>query len=144
VKGYSESEVFLPHEVRLWQAVTKLVEGLPEDPKFQVRCHELARAVAIYCLKNSIYPRGLVVVDGKFGGVEHSWVEATRFTWERRKRIILDVYAVGTLPMVQLIDFEGSIGLYSARRYIEGTKRTDIDRQMIERLMDAFKQTVSS
>lgn len=134
MKSYSEIEVFTPHELLILEETIRLVNSLPEDPGWNVRCHELARAVH---QANSMLRANrpvATVVDGRFGGVEHSWIQIDR----GMKQIILDVYAVGSLPMVQLIDFNGSFGLTGTRRYIEGTPRTDIDDQKIQQLLLAF------
>lgn len=130
MRSYSEVEVFTPFELSLLEEATQLVQSLPQDPEWKVRCHELARAVFQAIRKHPTAK----VIDGKFGGCEHSWISILR----RPKHIVLDVYAVGTLPMVQLIDLDGSFGLVGARRYIEGTERTDIDEQRIQRLLLAF------
>lgn len=64
----------------------------------------------------------LVVIDGKCGPVEHSWL---RFL----DGVILDPYAPGRLPAVQLID--PIVGT----AYRPGVPRTDVRRKIVKRLV---------
>lgn len=130
MQGHSSHHIFKSSEISLWKRATELVEGLPED--LYLRCHELTRAVALYL--NSVRPR-LLVCDGKFGSASHSWLVVTT----PGRHVILDVYSVGSLPMVQLID-AGSLAIRDARRYVEGTPREDIDERMIRRLLTKMTQ----
>lgn len=132
MNGYSADRVFEPSELKLWEKATDLVRLIPDYgyDNGTVRCHELTRAVAIHL--HSDRPQ-MFVSDGKFGIVDHSWLEY--IDRGRGKHIILDVYAVGSYPMVQLIDLDGSIGIQGARRYTEGPARTDIDENMVQKLV---------
>ena len=130
MKGYSAHNIFTPDEVKVWRMATELVQGLPEDLK--LRCHELARAVAL--VLPSERPE-LLVCDGKFGLAEHSWLVVTT----PGRHVILDVYTVASLPMVQLVD-AGSLAVRNSRRYVEGTCRDDIDERAIRTLLVSMSQ----
>lgn len=91
MRGYAETEVFDPAEIRLFRTAQQAVDCLPDMPN--LRCHEVARAVS-RVLK-------LKVVDGWYGAVDHSWLEVPR---SKGFPLILDLYAVGRVPMVQLLD----------------------------------------
>ena len=111
---YAETEVFSDAEHGLLRDVALLVDLVPHKWNGDwVRCHELARFVARV--------DNLQVVDGKCNLVEHSWL----LTPERN---ILDVYAVGRLPMVQFVDRELA---YRGRFYEAGPDRTDIRHDVI-------------
>lgn len=128
--GYSAINVFTAEEIKTWHRAKELIENLPHDNHigFEVRCHELARAI-LQCLGNR-HP-GIQVRDGKFGIVDHSWID-----WVRRgKQIILDVYSVASFPMVHLVDFDGSIGIRGARKYVEQEFRTDINENQVSELV---------
>jgi hypothetical protein len=132
MNGYSAEHVFTNEQRRVWSEATIFVHAIPEllDPaSHTIRCHELARAVGNYFISQGVKLR---MVDGKFGLVEHTWLEFT----DAKRHVILDVYAVGSLPMVQLID-RGATGLLSARQYVEGEERTDIDSRKVEQLLVA-------
>lgn len=132
MKGHSYTSIFRRLALDFWERTTELVEGLPEDP--ELRCHELARAVARYFEGDALDP---VVVDGKFGIADHSWLIIGR-----DKRIyahVLDVYAVGSLPMVQLVDVM-SVSIRRARQYVPGEVRSDIRTDVIDRLLATWKQ----
>jgi hypothetical protein len=99
VRSYSQQAVFTPREVQLFWEANRLVALFPEAREGEpaIRCHEVARAVGELL--------DLTVEDGHFGTVDHSWLW-TEPVDQRRGRYpnILDVYAVGSLPMVQLVD----------------------------------------
>jgi len=85
----------------------------------ELRCHELARAVHFV-----VYEREhkLDIVDGKCGPIEHSWL---RFS----DGVILDPYAPGRMPAVQMID--PIVGA----AYRPGTPRIDIRQAIVDRLV---------
>jgi len=64
MKGCAATEVFSTAYQQLWTTATQLVELVPES--WEVRCHELARAVGSVL--------DLPVQDGQFGSIEHSWL----------------------------------------------------------------------
>jgi hypothetical protein len=103
MRGYSELKIFTGEELGLWHDATKVVDALREAEFPDLRCHELARAVGKVL--------GLQVQDGFYGFVDHSWL------WLRPLgptigRIgfpnILDVYCVGSLPLVRLVDAQAT------------------------------------
>ena len=133
MKSYSALQVFGGHELQLLDQAIGMIERLPASllpsasplarKVAEVRCHELARAVGEVL--------DLPVHDGKYGSVEHSWLLSGRKT-----RNILDVYAVGRLPQVQLVHVEWML---PHDQYKTGPFRTDIDEAFVQELVDAFR-----
>ena len=123
--SYSETEIFSAKELELWRRTTVLVESLlaPEGPP--LRCHEVVRAVA-----QALEDDDVTVVDGKYGPVEHSWLELHQ---NEKEPCILDVYAVGRLPMVQLV----AVDRLLPNPFRPGPVRSDIDLALIARLVQA-------
>lgn len=113
--GYMEQELS-QSAVKYLRAAETLVARAPAKTRDGwVRCHELTRAVGMII--------GLSWIDGRFGIVEHSWLELAG-------GLVLDVYAVGSLPQVQICDV-ASATLRGAREYREGPARDDIDDRVI-------------
>lgn len=145
MRGYSESEVFSEHEVRAHDAARRLVDGWPharlvhpDGCEHWVRCHELARA-ARRALGALLMPlAGVRVVDGKYGGVDHSWIE-----WHSSRgcRRVLDVYAVGQLPQVQLVDAGRLLASHGAA-YVAGADRQDVDHDVVIIITAHFERTL--
>jgi hypothetical protein len=155
VKSYSETTVFSPVALALREVVEHLVERLPdpEPGKPLWRCHEVARAVR-EVLTPSLEVGGsgaqLHVFDGKYGppdlhdqvkyspGVEHSWIVVIE-TASKRPGCVLDPYAVGRLPQVQLVDWEQQFAcMYKPREY-----RTDIDKAVVQHMVDVWQVALS-
>lgn len=144
MKGYACTNYFKAYAVELFERAVKLVEALPEPADVDsIRCHELARAVQI-----ELWPHGTTtVVDGKFGSVEHSWLElgtgaGAQATYSRgepyqRARIILDVYSVARTPMVQLVD-PREWPVWLAPLYIAGPRREDINEAKVVALVNVW------
>jgi hypothetical protein len=141
MKGYAATDVFTARELQLLEKATKLVAAVSDDTAYVaagelIRCHELARAVGDVL--------HLPVVDGKFGSVEHSWLLTTLPNSAKRtagfvpRPSILDVYSVGRLPMVQLVD-NVHWGLTAHKAYVEGEFRKDINTGVVERLLCQMK-----
>jgi hypothetical protein len=136
MKSYSETDVFTEFDKNELAIAIKIVGALPDpapvgtrlfekDPwppgeRHHWRCHEVTRAVA------HLIGGELAVVDGQFAGAQHSWI-AYREPESRAIRI-LDVYAVGRLPQVQLVDPSWSRGLGYSPGHLP---RTDIDTDVI-------------
>lgn len=102
--GFSRNEVFEPLALDLYERAAALVARLPEnepDSGELLRCHEVARVVGHFL--------GLPVMDGRYLHVPHSWLYFCNRADQPRRLRILDPYAVGRLPMVQLLDTEYSI-----------------------------------
>lgn len=131
--SYAAREVFTNQEQLLRLGVEGWLRKLSHDadPEGEVRCHELVRAVAII-LGWDAKKR---VADGWYGMVEHSWL----WTQDREKYSappnILDVYAVGRLPQVQLIHSTTNLPF----EYRRGAIRTDIRRSVVKRLVLAMR-----
>lgn len=133
---------FKPEEVALFKAVSWVVDAIPDDYRPHgelVRCHELARAVHDWYSRRphngEERPLILGVVDGQYGvpgsiWVEHSWIE-TGFGHN-----ILDVYAVGKLPPVQLLD--GMFKLPTHQVFQAKKLRGDIMEDVVEELIAMF------
>ena len=123
---YAEHEVFGVGSLGLYEKARALVQKIPEKLDGEwVRCHELVRAVAeVLALDKS------QVADGWYGHVEHSWL------WTRPKLIwetppILDVYVVGRLPSVQLVDSSPTFPW----EYRRGDLRSDIQWGVVAELV---------
>lgn len=128
--NYSAIHVFSTEALRALKAATQLVELVPDSFK-DVRCHELTRAVAFVLDRvcNVSAPR---MIDGTYMRVyEHSWIELR----ELPRRVILDVYAIGALPQVQLVDGDMRNSPYQ----IGAEHRTDIDTTMVAELVAGMK-----
>src|SRR5688572_1954048 len=135
--GYSAENIFTQSELELHRQATTFVSDIPNDLGFEVRCHELVRAVAVFL--EACRPR-LHIVDGHFGAVEHSWLVALpEAGFPGYRHIILDVYAVGSLPLVQLIE-AGSLGIRDARDYREGATRDDINPDHVTAILIAHSK----
>jgi hypothetical protein len=147
MKSYSESDIFHERERLLMIEASRLVAKLDEHEALRhaeklrgrpadmprLRCHELARAVGKIL--------DLPTQDGKYGTVEHSWLWtgpvpqdfAARIAKHGHRNIapnILDVYAVGQLPQVQLIDVQ-HVGLTHRTTYVSGLEREDVDEHVV-------------
>lgn len=112
-----------------WKEATKAVHALHEMGELVVsgptptRCHELARAVHAWLQEQGHGPWTLV--DGRYGVCDHSWL--------RQGFNILDVYAVGSVPMVQLRD------VVIAREYHAEGFRLDIRTDVVLSLLEALR-----
>jgi hypothetical protein len=93
VVSYAKSR-FSADELRALEIATRLVSKIPDVATFTPRCHEIARAVAVTLKK---YEIEVDVVDGTYGSMEHTWLVTDREN-------ILDTYAPGREPQVQLVD----------------------------------------
>jgi hypothetical protein len=128
VRSWSEKKVFTAHARSLRAAAERIIGLIPEPVPGQPewRCHELARSVGRRFR--------LEVVDGKFGGVDHSWLVIPEGRLDRGAAI-LDVYAVGALPMVRLVAFDSP----EATLFEPGPERVDVrwcDLAAIDHVLD--------
>jgi len=77
--------------------------------------------------------------DGKYGFVEHSWLwtkpisECKILTPRLGFPNILDVYCVGSLPLVRLVDGQHPSLPHVGWAYRPGDKRDDIQFDVVER-----------
>lgn len=117
---YAERKCFQQSHLRLLALVEAYVECVAPTWGNELRCHELARAVhlAVYADEYK-----LDVVDGHCGPVEHSWLRCSN-------GVILDVYAPGRLPAVQLVDPLIGVGTYRP-----GKLRRDVRQEIVDRLV---------
>jgi len=129
MRNYSEYEIFHSKELEHLKKAQELIQLIPDEfmaSDWKLRCHEVVRAVGVQL--------GLQVVDGLYGCVDHSWL-LTGFRGPRSN--ILDVYAVGRLPQVQLIDM-WYVGPRHDSLYKPKDDRTDIDCAVVEQLLQFF------
>lgn len=122
MKGYTETQCIRNElELRAFYRATELVARVSDIPGAMrtgdLRCHELARAVAKRLWDEDeqgphfdpdLERLNFGVQDGSFGATDHSWIWLGATPTLEEVRIgavpnLLDVYAVGSLPMVQLI-----------------------------------------
>jgi hypothetical protein len=115
---YAERVCFDSDHRKLLALVEQSVSRVSDEWGNELRCHELARAVHIVTYEHGYK---LVVVDGKCGLIEHSWLMLDGGR-------ILDPYAPGRLPAVQLVD--PIVGAYRP-----GEKRDDIRRVIVDQLV---------
>jgi hypothetical protein len=116
---YAERECFREAHLRLRSRVETLVGRVADSWGNELRCHELARAVHLVVYEEE---HVIVVVDGHCGPVEHSWLRCS-------DGVILDAYAPGRLPAVQIID--PIVGT----AYRPGTPRRDVRQPIVDRLV---------
>ena len=130
MRSYSEEYIFTEDEVGLLKSATRVVENL-DDVK-GIRCHELVRAMG-WLLK-------LDVQDGYYGFVNHSWLWTAKYDAARviTPRLglpnILDVYCVGSLPMVRLVNCQHTSLPHVGWAYRPGEPRKDIDLGLVTKL----------
>ena len=133
---YAERACFRDLHLCLLARVTTYVDRVSSTWGNELRCHELARAVLRVAHSDAAhglivgYAQELDVVDGHCGPIEHSWL---RFT----DGVILDAYAPGRIPAVQIID--PIVGA----AYRQGTARTDIRVAILDRLVLEMRADVA-
>ena len=123
MRGYAATTIFTAEERLLLSEAEAFVRRV-HDPDGEVRCHEVARAFQEMWFEYQ--GLALEVVDGTFGIVDHSWVEA----WCGPRKSILDLYSVGRLPIVQLIHVNFKFPL----PFNPGKTRDDVRRDVVVRL----------
>jgi hypothetical protein len=130
MKGHSERELFTPREVALFERARAYVHALDES-RPTLRCHELARAVGLLL--------DLPHQDGFYGFVDHSWLWTEPLPSKLIGRInfpnVLDVYSVGSLPMVRLVDGKHTSLPHVGWAYRPGEERKDIDMHLVHNLV---------
>jgi len=115
---YAERACFREPHLRLLARVKTYVARVSDAWGNELRCHEIARAVKIV-----VDPEhALYVLDGKCGPIEHSWLSFS-------DGVILDPYAPGRMPAVQMID-----PLVGAA-YRPGNPRSDIQQAVVDCLV---------
>lgn len=141
MKSYSALEIFSERELGLLERASRMVAALPEvagritmPPTGIIRCHELARAVGRLL--------DLPHEGGHYGFVEHTWLWTAPLDSRHHPDIfphikmpnILDVYAVGKLPQVQLVHARSVTLPHLGWAWRPGEPRGDIDEGMVDAL----------
>lgn len=116
---YAARVCFREEHLRLLDRVDAYVNRVSSSWGNELRCHELARAVHLVVYEHA---HKLLVIDGKCGPIEHSWLYL-------EDHVILDPYAPGRLPAVQLVD------LVVGTAYKPGAPRDDIRQVIVDRLV---------
>ena len=114
---YAERACFQAPHLQALSRTQELIARVSDSWGNELRCHELARAV-----HRALSDSTIRVVDGHCGPVEHSWLCFSDGT-------ILDPYAPGRLPAVQIVD------AVVASSYRPGETRRDIRRSLLDRLV---------
>jgi hypothetical protein len=130
VRGVFESP---PEAMVAFEEVQRFVARLPDQDAEgrPVRCHEVARAAKVVLGSTGRFEP----VDGHWGPYEHSWLVS------RTHRRIIDPYAIGRLPIVQLVNPY----LLCGADYEIGSVRKDIRWGVVERLiMASIRTTIRS
>lgn len=122
--GYAASHVFSSREIDLLEQAESIVARIREDP--DLRCHEVARIVSVLLAVGEVQD-GLYLASPKGVPAEHSWILLDHPMADH----VLDVYAVGRLPMVQLVD----IDLPLMSPYAAGPRRQDIRQGLVDRIV---------
>ena len=143
MKSYSERCVFPPALVRLRAFLSDVLERFDSrpyglGPDRELRCHELTRAVKRFIRDGDVpyHPPNVTLFDGKYSVVDHSWLE---LLCKNEKGIsslyILDVYTVGQLPQVQLLDAL-AFSVPHRANYRAQARRDDIDMDVVNFVYD--------
>lgn len=127
MRSYSERKVFPAKTLRALKFAQHFVKQVVAFD-FEIRCHELARAVHLALAEFGIDSE---IIDGHYGAVEHSWLMIGH--------VILDVYAVGQMPQVQLITAIPGLDLF--RLYRVGAQRCDIKWEQVRMLRRFSEET---
>lgn len=137
MRSHAERERFTREAMAVWADAVDVVRRVDPKRGDEVRCHELARAVwhTLHKLnkhKFEVERATLEVVDGQLGSIQHSWLVYTQPTNLKglSKGVIIDVYAPGRLPQVQLIDIHWAV----SSDYVAGGGRTDIKSGLVTEL----------
>jgi hypothetical protein len=120
---YAERACFREPHLRLLRRVEACVARVSDVWGNELRCHELARAVHLVVYEDE---HMLDVIDGHCGPVEHSWLRCS-------DGVIIDAYAPGRLPAVQIVD------PIVAAHYRQGKRRDDVREPIIRRLVSEMR-----
>jgi hypothetical protein len=143
--SYSERAVFTADEKQLLYQAERCVARIPSTLA-DSRCHEVARAVGHHL--------GLAHQDGFYGFVDHTWLWTAPFAdpcyepSRNKTRIgfphVLDVYCVGSLPMVRLVDARHTSLPHIGWAYRPGRTRDDIDEARLWALIEVTREPIGS
>lgn len=133
MRNYAEMELFTLRALAQLEWAERVVRYIPDLKQGWIRCHEVARIV-----RNCLDPnRDMLVKDGCFGIVDHSWLVIA----DGDHRFILDPYAIGRLPQVQLIDpFVPGV---LSRMYRAGRERNDINERLVEEATRTVRRSLT-
>lgn len=123
MKTYAERVCFCDPHLRLFRRVEAYVALVSDDWGNELRCHELARAVHLVVYEAEFK---IDVIDGHCGPVEHSWLRCS-------DGVIVDAYAPGRLPAVQIVD------PIVATHYRPGARRGDVREDVVTRLVTEMR-----
>lgn len=129
MRSYAET-VFSADAREALRIAEAVVRALPDGPAGEwLRCHEVARAV---CSRLT----DALLFDGVFGGfMPHTWLYVRNGS---ETRVLLDPYAIGRLPQVQLVD--PSFRMCDA--YVRGDLRKDIRRAELAALIASLPEVL--
>lgn len=128
---HATPQVFSRRALDILRITEDLVGRIGDCWGNELRCHELARAVQ-GGLREAGHPRARVV-DGRMGSIDHSWILLPGYELQAGsdRAPILDVYAPGRLPQVQLVDASWVI----SAEYVAGSERLDVRRDIVRVIM---------
>ena len=139
MKSYSAVHIFTDRERILLSRARRLVTRVKDpgandkDSPDIIRCHELARAVGKVL--------DLRYIDGKFGYIDHTWL--TTFQKSGDAETVLDVYAVGVVPMVILVS-TSYMTLSLPKLYVPSRRpRSDIKQDAVDSLVEQMTKEIS-
>jgi len=120
--GYAERYCLSPGAVESYRHACVLVDRVSHEDRdgYEVRCHELSRAVA---RQLAAIGTKVEVVDGALWWVDHSWILLPGHA-------LLDVYAPGRVPQVQLLHDYPVV----TQGYERGPARLDVRADVVDAL----------
>lgn len=132
MKGFAHDKRFGHLSLRAHRYACLLIDDISEPRPGFYRCHEIARFVFEGLDRLGFLLDGDRVIDGWHVGSEHSWIALWGSIAESEggQQVILDPYAVGRFPIVQLVDVSSPLLLRD--QYREEEPRTDIRHDVME------------
>lgn len=137
MRPFAERAYFPPEVRAAFHMLTFVVERLQQRAP-EIRCHELARAAAILIADKLPDQLATITWSGTYGAVEHSWLDVQPRRSRSCEWFILDVYAVGQMPQVRLVD--GSVYLPEAKLFQRGARRSDVDSLLAKSLFSEMRE----
>jgi hypothetical protein len=130
--GYAERCCLLPGAVEAYRRACVLVDRVSHVDRAgnEVRCHELSRAVAHQL---TAIGTKVEVVDGSLWWIDHSWILLPG----QVEGALLDVYAPGRVPQVQLLHDHHVV----TRGYERGPARLDVRTDVVDVLCRLMEHT---
>lgn len=127
--GYAERHCLSSCAVEAYRRACTLVDRVENHATIdghEIRCHELARAVARWLTTDGFV---VEVVDGQLGPIDHTWILVPGRSGAE-DAALLDVYTPGRIPQVQLLHDHPFV----SRGYEQNLHRTDIRQDVVEDL----------